>query len=108
MDLASGICRSPVDTGVTHVRRLFGTQLVQRELRVDPQVNQARGGSVGVCGYLSPWREAVGRIKAFVFRWEVLGIRKPSPVSPSRISTSQLRGQCRAFPAFLRERESPA
>lgn len=37
MDLASGICRSPVDTGVTHVRRLFGTQLVQRELRVDPQ-----------------------------------------------------------------------
>lgn len=39
LDLATEICRSPVDTGVTK----RGTQFVQRiELRVDPRVNRAQ------------------------------------------------------------------
>lgn len=42
MDLAAGIFRLPVDTGITHARRLFGSQFVQREVfRVDLRVNRA-------------------------------------------------------------------
>lgn len=64
MDLVAGIFRSPVDTGATSEASLSRENLGLTSGGTGPS-----GGALRVCGPLPPWREAVGRIKAFLFPW---------------------------------------
>lgn len=86
----------------TRAETLWNPVCAERELRLDPRVNQAPRW-LGVGARVPPWlEEAVGRIRAFIFPWRrSRSSGHPPGATPSRLHL-QLPGQSGTPPALFR------
>lgn len=91
----------------TRAETLWNPVCAERELRLDPRVNQAPRW-LGVGARVPPWlEEAVGRIRAFIFPWRrSRSSGHPPGATPSRLhlpAPGPERHPAGSFSAFLHQ-----